>query len=147
MSYQEKIYSQNGKCDRNFTGPVVNTSSDICVFNRPSFTMSGASSIDCPEITCSISGVPYNDLFTGTTECFETSALSGSCFNSIDWVTNVYEDDVLKYSNEIHSSTSLTGSVIDITTFSGSVVTAFNTLNYDYSFSGTEFTIDKEVRF
>jgi len=147
MSYQEKIYSQNGKCDRNFVGPVVKTSSDICVFNRPSFTMSGASSINCPEITCSISGVPYNDLFTGTTECFETSALSGSCFNSIDWVTNVYEDDVLKYSNEIYSSTSLTGSVIDITTFSGSVVTAFNTLNYDYSFSGTEFTIDKEVRF
>lgn len=147
MSYQEKIYSQNGKCNRNFTGPVVKTSSDISIFNRPSFTMSGASSINCPEITCSISGVPYNDLFTGTTECFETSALSGSCFNSIDWVTNVYEDDVLKYSNEIHSSTSLTGSVIDITTFSGSVVTAFNTLNYDYSFSGTEFTIDKEVRF
>ena len=147
MSYQERIYSQNGKCDRNFAGPVVKTSSDICIFNRPSFTMSGASSINCPEVTCSISGVPYNDLFTGTTECFETSALSGSCFNSINWVTNVYEDDVLKYSNEIYSSTSLTGSVIDITTFSGSVVTAFNTLNYDYSFSGTEFTIDKEVRF
>ena len=147
MSYQERIYSQNGKCDRNFAGSVLNTSSDICIFKRPSFVMSGASSIYCPEVTCSISGVPYNNLFTGTTDCFETNALSGSCFNSIDWTTNVYEDNVLVYSNSFYKSLSLTGSVIDIATFSGSVVTAFDTLGYDYSFDNEEFTIDKGLNF
>ena len=147
MSYQENIYNQNGKCNRNFVGPVPTTSSDISIFNRPTFVMSGASSIDCPEVTCSISGVPYNDIFTGTTDCFETNALSATCFNSIDWTTNVYEDDVLVYSNAFYSSLSLSGSVIDITTFSGSVVAAFDTLGYTYSFDNEEFTIGKELRF
>jgi len=105
--------------------------------------MDGASKIDCPETTCSISGVPYNDLFTGTTSCFIDGGLSGSCFNSVEWVTNIYEDSVLTYSNAFYSSTSLTGSVIDIITFSGSVATAFDTLEIGYSFDGSEFTIDK----
>ena len=144
MSYQERIYSQNGKCNRNFVGPVPTTSSDICVFNRPSFIMSGASSIDCPEVICSISGVSYNDLFTATTECF-TSTLSGTCFNSVDWVTNVYEDDVLAYTDTFYSSSGITGPIIDATIFSGSVVTAFDTLGYDYSFEGTEYTIGKPL--
>lgn len=144
MSYQERIYSQNGNCNRNFAGPVPTTSSDICVFNRPSFIMSGASSIDCSELTCSISGISYTDLFTATTECF-TSTLSGTCFNSVDWVTNVYEDDVLAYTNIFYSSSGITGPIIDVTTFSGSVVTAFNTLGYDYSFDGTEYSIFKPL--
>ena len=69
------------------------------------------------------------------------------CFNSIDWATNVYEDDVLVYSNVFYKSLSLTGSVIDITTFSGSVVTAFDTLGYNYSFDNEEFTIAKGLNF
>lgn len=143
MSYQERIYNQNGNLNRNFAGTTPTTSSDICVFNRPSFIMSGATKIDCPEVTCNINNIPYNDLFTGTTNCFIESALSGSCFNGINWVTNIYEDDILTYNNVFYTSTSLTGTVIDVTIFSGSVVTAFDTLGYDYSFDGTGFTITK----
>lgn len=143
MNYQERIYNQNGKYNRNFVGPVPTMSSDICVFDRPTFVMSGASSIDCPEVTCNINNVTYNDLFTGTTNCFTESALSGSCFNGVDWITNIYEDDVLVYSNTFYTTTNFYGPAIDVTTFSGSVVTAFDTLEYDYSFDGTGFTITK----
>lgn len=141
MSYQERKYNQNGKFNRNSVGPVPTLSSDISVFNRPSYIISGATSIECPSVTCNINNVPYNDIFTGTTDCFTVSALSGSCFNSINWITNVYEDNVLKYTNNFYSSSGLTGPIIDVTTFSGSVVTAFDTLNYDYTFDGTGFTV------
>ena len=141
MSYQEKKYNQNGKFNRNSVGPVPTLSSDISIFNRPSYIMSGATSIECPYVTCNINDVPYNDIFTGTTDCFTVSALSGTCFNSINWVTNIYEDSVLKYTKNFYSSTELTGPIIDVTTFSGSVVTAFNTLKYDYTFDGTGFTV------
>lgn len=47
MSYQEKKYNQNGKCNRNSVGPVPTLSSDISVFNRPLYTMSGATNIEC----------------------------------------------------------------------------------------------------
>jgi len=145
MSYQERKYNQNGNFNRNFAGSVPTTSSDICVFNRPSFIMSGATKIDCPEVICNINNIPYNDLFTGTTNCFIQSALSGSCFNGINWITNIYEDNNLSYSNTFYTSTSLSGTVIDVSIFSGSVLTAFDTLDYDYSFDGTGFTITKPL--
>ena len=141
MSYQERKYNQNGKFNRNSVGPVPTLSSDISIFNRPSYIISGATSIECPSVTCNINNIPYNDIFTGTTECFTVSALSGSCFNSINWVTNIYEDNVLKYTENFYSSTGFTGPIIDVTKFSGSVVTAFDTLNYDYTFDGTGFTV------
>ena len=136
MSYQERRYNQNGKFNRNSVGPVPTLSSDISIFNRPSYIISGATSIECPYATCNINNIPYNDIFTGTTDCFTVSALSGSCFNSINWVTNIYEDSILKYTKNFYSSTGFTGPIIDVTTFSGSVVTAFDTLNYDYTFDG-----------
>ena len=141
MSYQERRYNQNGKFNRNSVGPVPTLSSDISIFNRPSYIISGATSIECPSVTCDINDIPNNDIFTGTTDCFTVSALSGSCFNSINWITNVYEDSVLKYTNNFYSSSGLTGPIIDVTTFSGTVVTAFDTLNYDYTFDGTGFTV------
>jgi len=145
MSYQERRYNQNGKFNRNSVGPVPTLSSDISIFNRPSYIISGATSIECPSVTCDINDIPYNDIFTGTTDCFTVSALSGSCFNSIDWVTNIYEDSVLKYTKNFYSSTGFTGPIIDVTTFSGSVVTAFDTLNYDYTFDGTGFTVTNDT--
>ena len=145
MSYQERRYNQNGKFNRNSVGPVPTLSSDISIFSRPSYIMSGATSIECPYVTCNINNIPYNDIFTGTTDCFTASALSGSCFNSINWVTNIYEDSILKYTKNFYSSTGFTGPIIDVTTFSGSVVTAFDTLNYDYTFDGTGFTVTNDT--
>jgi hypothetical protein len=139
--YQDIIYNSNGSCSRNSTTRLPNTSSDICIYEIPFFQMTGASKIDCSEVTCDISGISYNDIYTATTECFTINDLSGTCFDNIVWETRVLEDDDLVYSATFFTSTALTGSSPTLTNFSGSVVTAFNTLGYDYSFSGTQYTL------
>lgn len=139
--YQDIIYNSNGSCSRNSTIRLPNTSSDICIYEIPFFQMTGASKIDCSEVTCDISGVSYNDIYTATTECFTTYGLSGTCFDNIVWETRVLEDNDLVYSATFFTSTAITGSSPTISNFSGSVVTAFNTLGYDYSFSGTQYTL------
>jgi hypothetical protein len=141
MSFQQPIYNPNGNFKRNQTAPVLGTSSDMCIFNMPYFSMSGASKINCKEVSCSISGISYNNILTATTECFTTNLLSGACFNDVSWQTRVYEDNSLVYSGTFYTSTSITGETPSISEFSGSVVTAFNTLDYDYSFSGSNYTI------
>lgn len=142
--YQNIIYNSNGSCSRNSTTRLPNTSSDICIYEIPFFQMTGASKIDCSEVTCDISGISYNDIYTATTECFTTNGLSGTCFDNIIWKTRILEDDVLTYSATFFTSTALTGSSPTISNFSGSVVTAFNTLGYDYSFSGTQYTLNQK---
>tara|TARA_R110002126_G_scaffold43556_3_gene125024 strand:- start:7771 stop:10494 length:2724 start_codon:yes stop_codon:yes gene_type:complete len=143
MRYQDRIYNSSGNLLRNSTTPLPHTSSDMCVFEIPFFTMSGGSKVDCSEVTCDISGISYNNIFTATTECFITNNLSGDCENTI-WETRIYEDDLLSYSATFFTSTGSTGLVPTISNFSGSVVTAFNTLGYDYSFSGTQYTLNQK---
>jgi len=143
MRYQDRIYNSSGNLLRNSTTPLPHTSSDMCVFEIPFFTMSGGSKVDCSEVTCDISGISYNNIFTATTECFTTNNLSGDCENTI-WETRIYEDDLLSYSATFFTSTGSTGLVPTISNFSGSVVTAFNTLGYDYSFSGTQYTLNQK---
>jgi phage gp45-like len=63
MRYQQLIYIQNQHQGvRNKDILNVNTSSDICVFNSPLYTISGASKIDCTGVT----GTTYV-ITTGTT--------------------------------------------------------------------------------
>jgi hypothetical protein len=145
MRYQDRIYNSSGNLLRNSTTPLPHTSSDMCVFEIPFFTMSGGSKIDCSEVTCDISGISYNNIFTATTECFITNNLitSGVCFNDITWETRIYEDDTLSYSGDFFTSTTTTGLTPTILDFSGSVITAFDALNYNYSFSGTQYTLNQ----
>ena len=96
MSHQERIYRQGGICaQRNSTVGVVSTSSDLFVYDMPLFTIPNAGKINQKELTFDLSGMSYNDIFTGTTNCFITNSLSGTCFNSIDWYTNIYENNYL----------------------------------------------------
>lgn len=143
MSYQDKIYNQNGKVSRNSTVPVVNTSSDVCVFTNPLFTMSGGSKIECVDIQCDISGVSFNDIFTATTECFYDNQLSGTCFSNVEWATRVYEDDDLVYHNNFYTSSTLTGGTPTFSGFNESVSAAFDALGYDYELSGTVYTLSQ----
>jgi len=138
--YQNIIYNSNGSCSRNSTTRLPNTSSDICIYEIPFFQMSGASKIDCPEVTCDLSGVSYNNILTATTQCFLENELYGTCFNNIKWNTQVYEDNVLSYSATFYTSSNV-NDVATEASFTGSVVTAFDTLGYDYSFSGTQYTV------
>lgn len=143
MRYQDRIYNQNGNNVRNHTIALPNTSSDICTFDIPLFTMTGGSKIDCVELICDLSGVSYNNVLTATTDCFITNELSGSCFNNIEWSTKIYEDSELVYSNIFYTSSNI-GDVASESSFTGSVVTAFNSLGYEYSMSGTQYTLSQK---
>lgn len=50
MRFTNKIYDKVNKFSRNSVKNVVNTSSDICMFENIPYTMSGASKIDCNGI-------------------------------------------------------------------------------------------------
>ena len=143
MRYQDRIYNQNGNNVRNHTIALPNTSSDICTFDIPLFTMTGGSKIDCIELICDLSGVSYNNVLTATTDCFITNELSGTCFNNIEWSTNIYEDSELVYSNVFYTSSNINESATE-NAFTGSVVTAFNTMGYDYSMSGSQYTLNQK---
>lgn len=142
MSHQERIYRQSGICaQRNSTVGVVSTSSDLFIYDMPLFIIPNAGKINQKELTFDLSGVSYNNIFTATTNCFITNSLSGTCFNSIDWYTSIYENNSLIYSYSFFSSTGLTGDIPTINEFSGSVITAFNGLGYTYNNTGTTYTI------
>ncbi len=143
MRYQDRIYNQNGNNIRNRTIALPNTSSDISTFEIPLFTMSGASKIDCSEVICDLSGVSYTNILTATTDCFISNGLDGSCFNNINWNTNIYEDDNLVYSEQFYKSSHI-GDIANESSFTGSVVTAFKDLKYDYSMSGSQYTLSQK---
>lgn len=143
MTHQDTIYDQTGNCRRNSTVSVVNTSSDICIFNMPFFSMSGASKINCETQTCDLSGVSYSNILTATTECFTTAAMSADCFTDIVWSTKIYEDNVLVNTDVFYTSTSISDEP-SISEFSGSVNDSFTTLGYDFTFSGTQYTINQD---
>jgi len=90
---------------------------------------------------CDINGLSYTNIFTATTECFTSNALSGACFNSVTWTTNLYEDNVLVGSDLFYTSTSMGDALPSNIELSGSVVSLFDSMGYDYAFNGTEFTI------
>jgi len=145
MDYQNKTYRQYKQCgicaQKNSTVQVASTSSDLYIYDSPSFIMTTADKINQNELTFDLSGISYNSLYTATTNCFTTNLLSGACFDSISWYTNIYENGDLVSSNEFFSSTGLTGSVPTIDNFSGSVISSFNTLDYTYEYTGSSYTI------
>ena len=85
MSYQDRIYGQCGLCpERNQTTRIVNTSSDLRIFNRPMFSVSGLTKIDCTTppnsgltsgdtgvyIINTQTGITVDFIFTGNTDSF-----------------------------------------------------------------------------
>jgi hypothetical protein len=77
MRYQEKIYIQNANSVvRNKDILNVNMSSDICIFESPLFSLSGASKINCTGVTTSYvlpssaTTIPVEFQFTGNVSTF-----------------------------------------------------------------------------
>ena len=142
MSYQDRIYRQSGICaQKNSTVNVARTSSDLKIYEIPMYTMTTADKIVQNTLYFDLSGISYNDIFTATTNCFTTNLLSGSCFNSISWYTNIYANDELVTSDEFFISTGFTGDIPVTTDFSGSVVNSLTKLGYNYNFTGTSFSL------
>jgi hypothetical protein len=143
MSYQDKIYNQNGKGIKNSTAPVIKTSSDICVFSSPLFTMVGGDKIQCSDVTFDVSGTSFSDIYSATTECFIINNLDIACFNDINWNTNIYEDDNLVYSSIFYTSNSIFGDEPTLIDFTLGVTTAFNILGYDYEVDGSTYNVNQ----
>lgn len=143
MRREEYIYVQTGVCVRNRDQINVNTSSDFCFVDETTFEVSGATKIIEDYKTCDFSGITYADVLSAGTECFFTQELSGSCFNGALWYTHVVADGTTVNETEFFSSTGTTGDLPTDDDFVGSVVTALDTLGYNYVQSGTTFTIEK----
>ena len=95
MRYQDRIYIQNAhSCIRNKDHLNINMSSDICVFNQPTFIMDGADKI--------MSGVTVSDtevhIITGNTEIDLTFTFTGNVETFID--TNAsFKYSIYKFNN------------------------------------------------
>lgn len=141
---EDIIYLQTShKCKRNSNTNTVNSSSDICIFNAPKFTISGTSKIIDDYVICEFSGVSPDNIFTAATdECYTGSPHTLSCFSSQTWTTYIYEDDELADSNIFFYSTS-TGDTPTQTQVVNSIDLSFNSLGYEYDKDDTTFEIQK----
>lgn len=95
MRYQEPIYIQTDiNAIRNKDIYNVNMSSEMCIFERPLFNISGASKIDCSRgetsgtsyVISSASTIPISFDFTGNTDTFTALTIS-------------FKYEIYKYSN------------------------------------------------
>ena len=145
MRYQERIYIQNdNRAVRNRNILNVNMSSDICVFEPPTFDISGATKIQCGPIKFSLSGVSMPNILTGATyNCFGTG--STASYSSTTWYTTVYQDNNLEYSGTFYTTNILTGNTPTFNNLINSLESGFNSLGYDYIYNGdtSGFTIYK----
>lgn len=98
MRYQERIYIQNeNKAVRNKDILNVNMSSDICIFETPIFSLSGASKLDCS--TGATSGTSY--VVTGSTDTIPlTFDFTANTSSFVD-INATFKFEIYKYSNII----------------------------------------------
>lgn len=135
MSYQERIYGQCGLCpERNRTTPSVNMSSDIYVFNRPFYDLSGGTKIDCTlppnsgltsgdtgvYIISGQTGITVDFIFTANTQSFTDLNQSKFKYSVYKYNSNIgafnkeplYTSNVIEWSS--FSATSATTQSIPI---------------------------------
>jgi len=130
MRYQEPIYSQNeNRGVRNKDILNVNMSSDICIFDSPLFSMSGASGISASKINCTGSTtqyvvstattIPLTFNFTGNTSTFTANSATFK-FEIYKFDSNVsgftlppvYQSELIDYSG--FSATNSTVQTVEI---------------------------------
>jgi hypothetical protein len=135
MSYQERIYGQCGLCpERNRTTPSVNMSSDIYVFNRPFYDLSGGTKIDCTlppnsgltsgdtgvYIISGQTGITVDFIFTANTQSFTDLNQSKFKYSIYKYNSNIgafnkqplYTSDIIEWSS--FSATSATTQSIPV---------------------------------
>lgn len=143
MRYQERIYIQSDNhAVRNKDILNVNMSSDFCVFQSPQFGLSGATKVQCDDISINLTGYSFNVmLMSAYTSCITTG--NTSCYSATTWQTKIYQNTNLTYSGNFFTTSSLTGVTPSNNLFINSVALGFDTLGINYTNTGSEFTIDK----
>lgn len=125
MSYQDRIYGQCGICpERNQTVKSFRTSSDLYIFNRPDFYVSGATKIDCTSgLTNGDTGV-Y--ILTDDTNISFDFIFSGDTSAFTDLNESKFKFGVYKYDNNLSGFTNnpqYMSEPIEWSTFSGTGIT------------------------
>lgn len=147
--FENNIYVQTPHCGvRNTAINNFNTSSDFCIFSAPTYTMNGAGKLlactsksDC---SLTLSANTLSNLETiALTDCFINQSLQNSCHELTRWQTKISENNVVVYSADFYTTTTYSGDTPTDAQFSGSVITAFDALGYDYTLTGTSFTLTK----
>lgn len=133
MRYQELIYIQNAHSGaRNRDLLNVNMSSDICIFNAPQFTISGASKIDCSGVTgtsyviSTATTIPLTfnftantDTFTANTATFKYEIYKYNKNNLAFLLPPVYKSDNLSYPSFSATNTTLQNIPVSALTLDG----------------------------
>jgi hypothetical protein len=142
MRYQERIYIQNeNRGVRNKDILNVNMSSDFCIFQSPTFDISGATKVQCNSIECNLSGVSLSNIITATTNtCIGTGTTD--CISQVTWVNKIYEDGNLTLSNQFFTADTVTAYPSDVQ-FLASITQSFNDLSFSFTKNGYLYTIDK----
>lgn len=140
--YFEKKY--NTPCDKNFMASIVGTSADICIFEAPRFTISGASKIIDNTVVCEFSSITPSNIFTAATaDCYTGGSMTMStCFTGHSWATYLFEDNELVAFNDFFSSTS-SASTPTQTQVVNAISANYSTAGYSFTNDGTTFEIDK----
>ena len=142
MRYQERIYIQNNNRGvRNKDILNVNMSSDICIFKSPKFNLSGVTKIQCDSVECDPSGISIDTIFSAITgSCYTTTPTL--CFSATTWETKFYANNELVSTNNFYT-TEVYDDVPSQTQLLNSITLSLQNLGYNYSRSGTTFTIYK----
>jgi hypothetical protein len=107
MRYQERIYPQtNVSALRNKDINIFNTSSDICIFNAPSYYISGATTLDCTVLSAtSVSG--YSHIISGDTQPIELNFVFTSNTNTFTANTAIFNYKLYQYQQNTNSFTAI----------------------------------------
>jgi hypothetical protein len=144
MRYQERIYIQNeNRAVRNKDILNVNTSSDFCVFQNPTFDISGATKVQCDSIVANFTGYSFTDILSGATIPCYSGLSSINCISATTWQTRILENDQISYSANFFTTTT-TGDTPSNASFLNSVSAGLTQLRYGFIQSGTTFNIQKK---
>lgn len=117
MRYQERIYPQtNVSALRNKDINIFNMSTDICVFNTPTYYVSGATILDCTILSAATTS-GYSHIITGETQTIPLTFVFTS--NTESFTTN---ESIFKFN--IYPFNQSTGNFVGIPIFSS------NDINY-----------------
>jgi hypothetical protein len=117
MRYQERIYPQtNVSALRNKDINIFNTSSDICIFNAPSYYVSGATTLDCSVLSAtSISG--YSHIITGDSQNIPLKFVFTANTNTFTANTAIFNYKLYQYQDNTSTFTAIPTYVSEAITY------------------------------
>lgn len=142
IRYQERVYiSSPIECIRNKSMYNVSCSSDLDIFQRPYFTVSGATSGTCIFSELDFTNVDYSTILLSA---ITSSSISATCIQTTVWRIEVYEDGDLVYTGGTGFFTGATSAETPANiTFELGLIDTFANLGYGFDNDGLIFSVRK----